>query len=207
MKKWVFSKNCLTLLVSGREKNRIFVHTICFGQKYFWSKNSQNLEKTMIILFSAETTQNQKWHLIFEKGVFGMGEKVGFINCVFEKLCSSENTIFIVFSSKHSNCNKQALCWKTIFLKNSGLFFWTWQKRCFCLFLWGFNIFVVCFCVFGRVAKVLKCLFFFPIFGLCGEASSCLFGFGRFRCFRKANKTKTKSRNQKLQWETEIHFF
>ena len=27
-----------------------------------------------------------------------MGEKVGFTNCVFEKLCSSENTIFIAFS-------------------------------------------------------------------------------------------------------------
>ena len=27
-----------------------------------------------------------------------MGEKVGFTNCVFEKLSSSENTIFIAFS-------------------------------------------------------------------------------------------------------------
>ena len=27
-----------------------------------------------------------------------MGEKVGFTNCVFEKLCFAENTIFIVFS-------------------------------------------------------------------------------------------------------------
>ena len=33
-----------------------------------------------------------------------MGEKVGFTNCVFEKLCSffSESTIFIVFAEKHS---------------------------------------------------------------------------------------------------------
>ena len=29
---------------------------------------------------------------------FDMGEKVGFTNCVFEKLCFSENTIFIVLS-------------------------------------------------------------------------------------------------------------
>ena len=28
-----------------------------------------------------------------------MGQKVGFTNCVFEKLCFSENTIFIVFSA------------------------------------------------------------------------------------------------------------
>ena len=31
-----------------------------------------------------------------------MGEKVGFTNCVFEKLCFAENTTFIVFSEKHS---------------------------------------------------------------------------------------------------------
>ena len=38
-----------------------------------------------------------------ENGVLDMGEKVGFTNCVFEKLCFfSQNTIFIVFSAKHS---------------------------------------------------------------------------------------------------------
>ena len=38
-RKRIFNKNCLTLLVSGREKRtRIFVHTICFGQKCFWTK-------------------------------------------------------------------------------------------------------------------------------------------------------------------------
>ena len=42
----------------------------------------------------------------FQNGVcFGMGEKVGFTNCVSEKLCSPENTLFIVFSAKHSSCN------------------------------------------------------------------------------------------------------
>ena len=39
-----FSKNCLTLLMSGREKMRIFVHTICFGQDFFWAQNSVNQE-------------------------------------------------------------------------------------------------------------------------------------------------------------------
>ena len=57
---------------------------------------------------SAEIIQIQKWHLSVEKGVFfDMGEKVGFTNCVFEKLCSSESTIFIVFSEIHSSCNKE----------------------------------------------------------------------------------------------------
>ena len=40
------------------------------------------------------------------------------------------------------------------------------------------------FCVFGKVAKVLKMLVFFSqFFWLLGVAYSCLFGFGRFRCF------------------------
>ena len=44
-KKWIFSKNCLTLFVSGREKKtRIFVHTICFGQIFF-DQNSVDQEK------------------------------------------------------------------------------------------------------------------------------------------------------------------
>ena len=30
-----------------------------------------------------------------------------FTNCVFEKLCSSENTMSIVLAAKHSSCNKQ----------------------------------------------------------------------------------------------------
>ena len=37
--------------------------------------------------------------LLFGKRFFlDMGEKVGFTNCVFEKLCFAENTIFLVFS-------------------------------------------------------------------------------------------------------------
>ena len=45
-KKRIFSKNCLTLFVSGREKKtRVFVHTICFGQNFFLDQNSVNQEK------------------------------------------------------------------------------------------------------------------------------------------------------------------
>ena len=45
IKKRIFSKNCLTLFVSGKEKTRIFVHTICFGKKVFFDQNSVNQEK------------------------------------------------------------------------------------------------------------------------------------------------------------------
>ena len=58
-------------------------------------------------MVSAEIAQNQKWNLFTEQGVFYMAEKVGFASCVFDKLCSSENTIFIVFSAKQSSCNKK----------------------------------------------------------------------------------------------------
>ena len=54
-----------------------------------------------------------------------MGEKVGFTNCVFEKLCFAENTIFIVFSEKKNTAfQKQKLYVekKRKFMTNSGLF-------------------------------------------------------------------------------------
>ena len=41
-------------------------------------------------------------------------------------------------------------------------------KRWFCLFFSGFNVIVVCFCVSGKVGRVLKCLFVSQFFGLCG---------------------------------------
>ena len=41
---------------------------------------------------------------------------------------------------------------------------------------------MVCFCVFGKDVSVLK-MFVFPVWGALGGAYSCLFGFGRFRCF------------------------
>ena len=59
-KKMDFCKTCLTLLVSGREKKRIFVHTICFGQTIFWDQKQCKPGKTIKIVVSAEIAQNQK---------------------------------------------------------------------------------------------------------------------------------------------------
>ena len=68
-------------------------------------------------------------------------------------------------------------------MKNSGLFL-NMAKGVFCLFFSGFNVFVVCFCVFGKVVKSVKnACFFSQSFGLFGVACSCLVGFGRFWCF------------------------
>ena len=64
------------------------------------------------IVVSAEIAQNQKWHFFLKKKVFfDMVEKVGFTNCVFEKaVFFSENTIFIVFSAKHSFSKTKKKC-------------------------------------------------------------------------------------------------
>ena len=53
---------------------------------------------------------------------------------------------------------------------------------CFCS---GFHVIVVCFWCVWHSSKIVKLLVFFvPVFrGFCGVAYSCLFGFGRFRCF------------------------
>ena len=44
-----------------------------------------------------------------------MGEKVGFTKCVFDKLCSSENTIFIVFKQSTAVAVKKLHVEKTDF--------------------------------------------------------------------------------------------
>ena len=62
-----------------------------------------------------------------------MGEKVGFTNCVFEKLCFffSENTIFIVFSENTAFQKQKWYVEKNKkFMKNSGLFL-NMAKWCF----------------------------------------------------------------------------
>ena len=110
-----------------------------------------------------------------------MGEKVGFTNCVFEKLCFAENAIFIVFSAKHSFSKTRTVCWKNRnFMTNSGLFL-NMKKWCFLgLFFSGFNVIV--FLCLVKLQKSLKMLVFPSFGGVCGVGYSCLFGFGRFRC-------------------------
>ena len=94
-----------------------------------------------------------------KKLFFDMGEKVGFTNCVFEKVCFSENTIFIVFSAKHSFSKTKIVWWKNRkFMKNSGLFLNMENCVFGFLFFWGFILIVVCFCV--STIKVLKMLVF-----------------------------------------------
>ena len=67
-------------------------------------------------------------------------------------------------------------------MKNSGLFL-NMAKGCFFVCFFFQALMSLCF-LSGKVARVLKMLVFFSQFlGLCGVASSCLFGFGRLGVF------------------------
>ena len=143
IKIFFFCKNCCQ---EGR-KTRIFVHTICFGQKMFWAQNSVNHKKTIKILVSAEIGQNQKWHLFLEKGVFWHGWKSGFYELCFWKAVFffSENTFFIVFSAKPSFSKTKTVWWKKQKIyENSGLFL-NMAKRCFLGFVFLGVLMLLCF--------------------------------------------------------------
>ena len=97
-----------------------------------------------------------------------MGEKVGFTNCVFEKLCFTENTIVIVLSAKHSFSKAKTICWKNrkFIWKIVGCF-WTWQNGVFWVcFFWGSNVIVVCFWCVWHSSRSVKNACFFPVLGL-----------------------------------------
>ena len=80
-----------TICVRKGKKTRIFVHTICFGQIFLGPKKCK-AGNTIKIGVSAEIakkkTQNTKMTPFFGKRCFLTWlKKVGFTNCVFEKLC------------------------------------------------------------------------------------------------------------------------
>ena len=95
-----------------------------------------------------------------------MVEKVGFTNCVFDKLCFFfwKHYFYSVFSKTQLFKNKNYM------LKKEKIYerLWFFEHGIMMVFLGfvfsGFNVIVVCFCVSGIVAKVLKMLVFFPVF-------------------------------------------
>ena len=110
-----------------------------------------------------------------------MVEKVGFTNCVFEKLSFPENTIFIVFSAKHSFSKQKLYVEKTENFWEIVDCFWTWQNGVFWVCFLRFNIKRFVFGVSGIVQSVKNASF--PSFwGFSGVAQCCSSGFVRFRC-------------------------
>ena len=138
-------------------------------------------------MVAAELRKTKNDTPVFFKTVFLGWVRKWVLLTVFLKSCVVLKTPFYSFFSRCSSCSKKTVCWK----KAENLWkivgsFWILQKL-FCLLFfcclfevimfWGFVL------VFGKVAKVLKMLVFPQLWGLLGEASSWVFGFGRFRCF------------------------
>ena len=123
-KKWIFSKNWLTLFVSGREKNAHF-HTIKTG-------------------VSVEIAKKQKWHLFFGKRCFLTWLKKWVLLTVFLKSCVLLKTLFSKTACWKNNRN---------LVKSSGLFL-NMAKWCFgglffeVLILKG--LFLVCLALFQK---------------------------------------------------------
>ena len=162
----------------------------CLGPK---QPNQENQQKSGFQR-KLPTTKNVTF---FWRRFFEMVEKVGITDCVFGKLYFAGNTIYIVFSARHSNCRK--ICWKNRKFMKIVSCFWTWQEGVLLgvLLHFGFEVVgcvvFVCFyilevlmflwfvsCVFGKSYKcVSSACFFFLSFGCFLWVSySCLFGFG-----------------------------
>ena len=177
VKKWIFSKNCLTPFVSGREKNHFRAHYL-FWPKFFLDQNSVNQENYKNSGFSRNCPEPRMTPFSLKRCFFDMGEKVGFTNCVFERLCFFFffwKHYFIVFSAKHSFSKAKIACWK----KTENLWkivgcFWTWQNGVFGFVFEALMLLWFVFGVFGIVPEVSKVLVF-PIFGFCGVVYSSLF--------------------------------
>ena len=148
-KKWIFSKNFLTLFVSGREKKRAFSWHYLFWPKFFGPKQCKP-GNTIKIGVSAEIAQNQKLHLFFEKGVFLTWVKKWVLLTVLLKSCVFWKHYFYSVFSKHSFSKAKPVCWKKGKLWKIEGCFGIWQHgfflglsfffrfECYC------GLFVVC---------------------------------------------------------------
>ena len=83
------------------------MHTICFGQKFFGPKQCK-AGNTIKIGGSAEITKNKNDTFFWKRVFFDMVEKVGFTNCVFEKLCFLK-TLFLLCFQQNTAFQKQKL--------------------------------------------------------------------------------------------------
>ena len=82
-KKWIFSKNCLTLFVAGREKKGAFSCTLSVLAKFlFWTKTVQTRKHFKNRGFSGNRPKPKMTFFLKKEVFFDMVEKVGFTSCV-----------------------------------------------------------------------------------------------------------------------------
>ena len=119
-----------TICVRKGEKTRIFVHTICFGQKSFGPKQCKP-GKTIKIVVSAEIGQTKNDTFFWKKVFFLTWVKKWVLLIVFLKSCAFPKTLFYsVFSKTHFFKNKNCMMKNRKFMITSGLFL-NMAKRCF----------------------------------------------------------------------------
>ena len=142
--------------MSGREKKaRIFVHTICFGQNFLWTKTVQSRKHYKNRGFSGNC-KKAKLTPFFGKRCFLTWLKKWVLLTVFLKSCVFLKTLFLLCFQQNTAFQKQKLYVEKNrkFMKNSGLFL-NMAKWCFlglffevlilkCLFLVCLALFQEC---------------------------------------------------------------
>ena len=83
-----------TICVRKGEKTRIFVHTICFGQKFLWPKTVQTRKNYKNRGFTGNCPK-PKMTFFLEKGVFLTWVKKWVLLTVFLKSCVLLKTLFL----------------------------------------------------------------------------------------------------------------
>ena len=101
-----------TICVREGEKRAFSLQLSVLAKIFFWTKTVQSRKHYQNMGFQRILPKTQNDTFSLKKVFFDMGEKVGFTNCVFQKLCFPENTIFIVFSAKHSFSKTKTVCSK-----------------------------------------------------------------------------------------------
>ena len=95
-KKWIFSKNCLTLFVSGREtKNAHFRCNYLFWPKFFFGPKQCKAENTIKIGVSADIAKKTKMTPFLGKRCFLTWLKKWVLLTVFLKSCVFLKTQFL----------------------------------------------------------------------------------------------------------------
>ena len=94
-KKWIFSKNCLTLFVSGREKKAHFRCNYLFWPKFLFGPKQCKAGNTIKIGVSADIAKKTKMPPFLEKRCFWTWLKKWVLLTVFWKSCVFLKTLFL----------------------------------------------------------------------------------------------------------------
>ena len=155
IKNWIFSKNCLTRFVSGREKKRAFPCTLSVLAKMFLTKTVQSRKHYKNRGFSGKCKKKTKMTPFFGKRCFLTWLKTWVLLTVVLKSCVFLKTQFLECFQQNTAFQKQKLYVEKNqkIYENSGLFL-NMAKWCFLglffevLILKG--LFLVCLALFQK---------------------------------------------------------